>query len=295
METTFSSLKDGSLNLEQVLFPERHLSDIHLDTLRVEVLDSGFYSLNEHAILKTSSPELIIVGARPSMGKSALMFQIAEQVANKNKPTLVFSLEMDNEQIARRLLSKRTGIPISIIASGKADKELLRKEQELMKKDPLYFIDKGGLGLHEIMQHSIDVNRRYGLGLIVIDYLQLIKKEKGHSTNDEIGAITCELKKLAKDLKVPIIVGSQLSRSNEYRGSHGGKYEPMLSDLRDSGNIEQDADIVLLMHRPSYYDINEDPEEAHIIIAKNRNGQTGTIKMKYCSAMTKFKDLVEDY
>lgn len=295
MQPSFNDLKDGSINPESVLFPEVNIADIPLESLKIEVMDSGFYSFNEYAILKSNKPEFILVGARPSMGKSAMMFQIAEQVANTNKNVLVFSLEMDKEQILTRLLSKRTGIPISHIQFGKADPEVLKKEKEKLLNSTFYIVDKAGMNMHYISQCATDFQRRKGLDLIVIDYLQIIGREKGHSTNDEVGKISVQIKNLAKELGVPIIVGSQLSRANAIRSQSGGSNEPLLSDLRDSGSLEQDADVVLLLHRESYYDHNADPESAQINVAKHRNGMTGIVKMKYSSAFTKFIDPTEEF
>lgn len=275
--------------LDELLRPAgKYLSEIDLSRLRIDTIPCGFGSLDDYLFLKKDRSELIIIGGRPSMGKSAFMFQIAKQVS-KTVPVHVFSLEMDEEQIVTRLVSGMINRPVTAIQRGLiSDKELIPAKEELNKLQ--YIVDdRAGINVHQLCDAAKEWHAQVKTGLIVIDYLQLLRTEKGHSKDDEIGNITKSLKALAKELKVPVIVGSQLNRDCERRGTQTGNYKPMLSDLRESGNIEQDADIVLAVHRESRY-TNERPGEADILILKNRNGPVGDILMTYIDNQTLFID-----
>lgn len=232
---------------------------------------------------------MIVVGGRPSVGKSAFMFQLAYNVS-KHAPVHVFSLEMDKEQIFMRLLAGVVNRSTMAIQKGSVDKNELIKAKATLDNLQYYVDDRAGLNVFELTNAAKDAHRRYGTQLIVIDYLQLLRTPKGHSKDDEIGTITKELKALARDLKVPVIVGSQLNRQCETRGRETGDYKPMLSDIRESGNVEQDADIVMFVHRESRY-TGERPGEADLIISKNRNGPCNSILMHFSESQTKFIDL----
>lgn len=287
--TLYKDLKEGTVTPESVLYPEKKLSQVDVKNLRVHVIDSGFASLNKHKIIKSNKSELIIVGARPSVGKSSLMFQIAEHMAQKGANVLCFSLEMDLDQLLTRSLAQRLDIPINYIQDGRVQESALEDNKNFYESINLHVIDNSGIGVESISMQSEDYARRNGVDLIVIDYLQLIKKTKGHSTNAEVGEITWQLKMLAKKLNCPVMVGSQLSRESDKR-SFGGDNKPRMSDLRDSGSIEQDADVVLLIHDPAAYDKEADPNSREIIIAKNRNGAKGDFKMGFFGAQSKFVD-----
>lgn len=274
--------------IEALLHPEKHISDFDIDKLRVTVIPSGFPSLDEYLLLKQDKCELIFVGGRPSMGKSAFMFQAALNIS-KTLPVHVFSLEMDADQIRTRLLAGHLNISLSSILNGTCSATRLEQGKQWLSTLNYVVDDRGGLDIHQICDSAKTVHRERGTKVIVIDYLQLLRSERGHSKDDEIGKITRKLKELAKELKVPIVVGSQLNRGCENRGKETGDFKPCLADLRESGNIEQDADMVLFVHRESRY-TGARPGEADIIISKNRNGPVGEVTMHFTEAQTRFID-----
>lgn len=236
--------------------------------------------------------DLIILAARPSMGKTALALNIATTAALK-VPTLMFSLEMSKSQLADRIISSTSHVVNSRIQSG----DLTDGEQmaildaiERSEKLQLRIDDTGGLTLSEIRMRSKHFRHQYGLGLIVVDYIQLIQASREYRGNrvQEVSEISRGLKALAKELDIPILALSQLSRSVELRADK----KPQLSDLRESGSIEQDADIVMFLYREAYYDRdNADETLAELIVAKNRNGSTGTVRLKFEPAYTLFSNL----
>lgn len=229
--------------------------------------------------------EMIVIAARPSMGKTALAMNIAEHVAvDKQIPVAVFSLEMSSQQLATRLLCSRARVNLHHIRNGIMPKNA---QQELFKAVTEYSASKmviddtAGLSINELRAKSRRLMDKHGLGLIVIDYLQLLKSpsKRGQENRQiEIAEISNGIKALAKELTIPIIVLAQLNRKSEDRGD--GK--PRISDLRESGSIEQDADVVGLLYRSAYYAKDEDEKsekggEAELIIAKQRNGPTGEV------------------
>lgn len=286
----FKKLESGELDIDHILNPGRRLHDFDVDRLAITTMPSGFPTLDrEYMLLKESEGELIIVGGRPSMGKSALMFQLALNVS-KEHFVHVFSLEMSQESILRRLISQMIGRPVTAIQRGLVEREILEEAKERLK-DYKYIIDDcSGLSALEVADRARTRARSNGTRLIIIDYLQLLKTEKGHSKDTEIGEITKTLKALATELKCPIVVGSQLNRQCEIRGASSGDYRPLLSDLRESGNIEQDADIILAVHRESRY-TKLRLDEADILVLKNRNGSIGETMMKFYAAQTRFEDI----
>jgi replicative DNA helicase len=286
---TINLIKQGLVSFDDILYPGKYLEDVNTSDLKIDVLPSGFSSLDEYSLLKKGRSELIIIGGRPSHGKSALMFQLAFQVAT-HTPVHVFSLEMDHQQILTRIVSSMINIPITAIQRGHHVEKVEAAKREIKLTRKYIVDDRAGINVHELADAARQRHKKDGTGLIVIDYLQLLRTEKGHSKDDEIGRITRELKALAKDLRVPVVVGSQLNRNNELRGGSGGNYRPQLSDLRESGNIEQDADIVALVHRESRY-TGLRQEEADVFIVKNRQGTTGEVVMKWIPTQTKFEDL----
>jgi replicative DNA helicase len=281
-------LKAGKITLDDLLVPEKHISQIGIDDLRIDALPSGFPSLDDYMFLKDKRSELIIIGGRPSMGKSAFLFQLALNVA-KTMPVHVFSLEMDKESIYTRLISGVINRSMQAIQKGAVSNDVLVNAKKELDSLHYFIDDRAGLNVFELSSSARDAQKRHGTKLIVVDYLQLLRTPKGHSKDDEVGSVTKELKALAKDLKVPVVVGCQLNRQCEIRGKESGDYKPILSDLRESGNIEQDSDIVAFVHRESRY-TNERPGVADIIIAKNRNGPCGTVEMGFTEAQTRFID-----
>lgn len=288
---TMNRLKMGEITLDELLYPGKQLYDVEVGKLPISVMQSGFPTLdNEYLFLKAQEGELIIVGGRPSMGKSAFMFQLALYIS-RLYPVHVFSLEMSHESIIRRLIASMTNKSISAIQRGLVNYETLETAKEELKSYNYIIDDRSGLTVQTLCDTARTRAKRSPPGLIIIDYLQLLRTEKGHSRDSEIGEITKELKGLAKDLKCPVVVGSQLNRGCETRGSQSGNYRPVLSDLRESGNIEQDSDQILCVHREYRYTRRmEDKDKAEIIFLKNRNGRIGDVSMIFDDTKTKFYD-----
>jgi replicative DNA helicase len=250
--------------------------------------------------------ELIIIAARPSMGKTAWAINIAQNSAVRDgKVVAVFSLEMSKESLLRRMLASEAMVNSRKIQTGflpKEDKGKLMAALERLIESKMFIDDTPGITLAEMRAKARRLKQQEGrLDLIMIDYLQLMTASGGpgkkgfENRNQEVAAVSRGLKALAKEMKVPVIALSQLSRASEQRG---GDKKPMLSDLRESGSIEQDADVVCFIHRDSYYNKDEngdeDPEskgKAEIIIAKQRNGPTGSVHLAYLSDYTRFENL----
>jgi replicative DNA helicase len=244
--------------------------------------------------------ELIIIAARPSMGKTAWAINIAENAAVRGgKVVAVFSLEMGKASLLRRMLASQALVNSKAIQTGmlmKDDRAKLINGLEKLMESKIFIDDTPGITLAEMRAKARRLKQQQGqLDLIVIDYLQLMtgsnSNAKGfENRTQEVSAISRGLKALAKEMKVPVVALSQLSRASEQRG---GDKKPMLSDLRESGSIEQDADVVCFIHREEYYDReNEDLKgKAEIIIAKQRNGPTGVVHLAYLADYTRFENL----
>lgn len=255
-------------------------------------LSSGFTDLD--AMLSGfQKSDLILLAARPSMGKSAIMVNFAVAAAEKGKKVVIFSLEMSKEQLAMRIYSQLANIDLTKLLKGDLDaqdwKKLGIKTNEFASRN-LFIDDTSGVSLTELRSK---LRRLYvkedGIDLVLIDYLQLMEAGgRNENRQQEISKISRGLKGIAKELEVPLIALSQLSRAPEMRSDH----RPMLSDLRESGAIEQDADVVMFLYRDDYY--NKDSEDrgtGEVIIAKHRNGPTGSIKLVYRGEYTKFLDM----
>ncbi|WP_446745388.1 replicative DNA helicase [Silvibacterium acidisoli] len=250
--------------------------------------------------------ELTIIAARPSMGKTAWAINIAQNAAVRGGNVVaVFSLEMSKESLLRRMLASEALVDSQKIQKGflgRDDHEKLSAALERLVECQLFIDDTPGISLTEMRAKARRLKQSTGsLDLIVIDYLQLMTASSGagkkgpENRTQEVSAISRGLKALAKEMNIPVIALSQLSRSSEQRG---GDKKPMLSDLRESGSIEQDADVVAFIHREAYYNRDEngepDPEtanKAEIIIAKQRNGPTGSVQLAYLSKCTRFENL----
>jgi replicative DNA helicase len=244
--------------------------------------------------------ELIIIAARPSMGKTAWAINIAENAAVRGgKVVAVFSLEMSKASLLRRMLASQALVNSKAIQTGmlmRDDRTKLINGLERLMESRLFIDDTPGITLAEMRAKARRLKQQHGqLDMIVIDYLQLMtgsnSNAKGfENRTQEVSAISRGLKALAKEMKVPVVALSQLSRASEQRG---GDKKPLLSDLRESGSIEQDADVVCFIHREEYYDReNEDLKgKAEIIIAKQRNGPTGSIHLAYLADYTRFENL----
>jgi len=245
--------------------------------------------------------ELIIIAARPSMGKTAWAINIAQNCAVKDqKVVAVFSLEMSKESLLRRMLASEAMVGSRKLQTGfipREDKGKLIAALDRLMNSKMFIDDTPGITLAEMRAKARRLRQQEGaLDLIVIDYLQLMTGSSGSSQKkfenrtQEVSSISRGLKALAKELGVPVVALSQLSRGSEQRT---GDKKPLLSDLRESGSIEQDADVVAFIHREEYYDReNEDIKgQAEIIIAKQRNGPTGTVKLAYLADFTRFENL----
>jgi replicative DNA helicase len=245
--------------------------------------------------------ELIIIAARPSMGKTAWAINIAQNAAVRDgKVVAVFSLEMSKESLLRRMLASEAMVNSRKIQTGflpREDKGKLLAGLERLMQSKLFVDDTPGITLAEMRAKARRLKQQEGsLDLIVIDYLQLMtgsigaSQKKFENRTQEVSAVSRGLKALAKELKVPVVALSQLSRGSEQRT---GDKKPLLSDLRESGSIEQDADVVCFIHREEYYDReNEDLKgKAEIIIAKQRNGPTGSVQLAYIADYTRFENL----
>ena len=256
-------------------------------------IPTGFSDLdNKTAGLHNS--DLILVAARPAMGKSAFALNIATNAAiNANVPVVIFNLEMSKSQLVNRMICSEAMVDSNKIRTGKMDEEdwvKLATALGPLSEAPVYIDDTPGISITEIRAKCRKLKLEKNIGLIVIDYLQLIQGsgKRNASREQEISEISRSLKILAKELDVPVIALSQLSRAAEQRQDH----KPMLSDLRESGAIEQDADIVMFLYRDDYY--NPDSEKkniAEVILAKHRAGSTGSIDLLWMGNYTKFANL----
>jgi len=264
-------------------------------------VESGFFELDE--MTNGLQPgEMIIVAARPSMGKTAFALNIAEHMALVSQsPVAVFSLEMSRQQLAQRLLCSKSGVD-----SNKVRKNML-SQQELaelqyasvaLSEAPVYIDDTPGLTLLGLRARARRLASRHGIKAIFVDYLQLMSAPGSESRQQEVSVLSRGIKALARELKVPVVCLSQLNRAAENREGH----RPRMSDLRESGSIEQDADVVMMLHREDYYHRGEegyvDNNIAEVILAKQRNGPTGTVKLQFHGSTTRFNNLLnrpDDY
>ena len=283
----YSSMKDILIDtftqLEQLYNQKEMITGVPTGFADLDYRTSGLHN-----------SDLILVAARPAMGKSAFALNIATHAAVRGKvPVAIFSLEMSKEQMANRILCSEEMVDSAKVRTGKIDDEewgkLAAASGELSEAG-IYIDDTPGISVMEIRAKCRKMKLEKNIGLVVIDYLQLVQgsNRKGGSREQEIAEISRSLKILAKEINVPVIALSQLSRAPEQRVDH----RPMLSDLRESGSIEQDADIVMFLYRDDYY--NEDTDKkniAEVIIAKHRSGATGTVELLWLGNYTKFANI----
>jgi replicative DNA helicase len=256
---------------------------------------SGYPSIDK-VTMGWQPSDLIILAARPSVGKTAFALNIARNAAvDHNMPVAIFSLEMPAIQLAKRLMTSESGLPADKIKGGtKLDAhewEQLEYRLKALSKAPLYVDDTPGLPIMEFRTKVKRLVKSKGVRLVIVDYLQLMQgpAELRGLREQEVAAISRTLKATAKELNIPIIALSQLSRNAVQRT--GGTGKPQLSDLRESGSIEQDADMVIFIHRPDYLGLGESPdgkEATQIIIAKHRNGEVCDIEMRFKAEQVKF-------
>ena len=274
------------------------LEELYNQKSKITGVPTGFADLDDKTAGLHGS-DLILIAARPAMGKTAFALNIAAHAAiRENVPVAVFNLEMSKDQLVNRMLCMEAMVDSNKVMTGKLDEDDWSKLASVvgpMSDAGIYIDDTPGISITEIRTKCRKLKMEKNIGLVVIDYIQLIQgsgSRKNGSREQEIAEISRSLKILAKELNVPVIALSQLSRAVESRPDH----RPMLSDLRESGSIEQDADIVMFLYRDDYY--NPDSEEkdiSEVIIAKHRAGSTGTIKLLWMGNYTKFVNLARGY
>jgi replicative DNA helicase len=273
---------------------ERIDDQFHGREAKTKTLPTGLRDLDSKLGGGMRAGQLIVIAGRPAMGKTAIALGVAEAAAHAGGATLFFSQEMPGEELANRALARASGLALDKILDGRKfenDAEWTRLTEGTVKVSELELIvdEQPALSLNEIRSRARTVKRRHGLGLIVIDYLGLMADGEGNTRNEKVGANSRGLKALAKQLEVPVVLLAQLNRKLEERGDK----RPMLSDLRDSGEIEQDADVVLFLYRDEVYNPNSrDRGIGEINVAKQRNGPTGTIGAAYIGERTLFADLM---
>lgn len=279
----FSSVRDITVTAFE------KIEEIYRNKGKVTGIATGFLDFDAKTAGLQKS-DLILLAARPSMGKTAFALNIVQNVAiRENIPTAVFSLEMSKEQLVNRMLCSEAMLDAQKLRTGEMEEKdwtVLIEAMGPVSQAPIYIDDTSGISPMDVRSKCRRLKLEKGLGLIVIDYLQLMS---GNSRNDsrqqEISEISRSLKAIAREMDVPVIALSQLSRACEQRADH----RPMLSDLRESGSIEQDADIVAFLYRDEYYfPESEKKNQAELIIAKQRNGPTGTINLTWLKQCTKF-------
>jgi replicative DNA helicase len=283
---------------ELVMMAIEQIEKLHERRGAVTGLPTGFVDLDKMT-MGLHPAEMIVIAARPSMGKTALAMNIAEHVAmNVGKGVAVFSLEMSSQQLVQRLLCSRAKVDLQRVRDGflsERDFPNLTAAAAKLAAARMFIDDTPGLSIVELRAKARRMKSQYDIELIVIDYLQLLRSTSRRAQDNrqlEISEISGGVKALAKELNLPIVVIAQLNRQPDTRAKEGGR--PRLSDLRESGSIEQDADVVALLVRPEYYETDEEAKqeragEAELIIAKQRNGPTGEVPLTFLKEYTRFE------
>lgn len=272
------------------------IGNFNLNDLRVETLDTGFNILNKHLILAKGLPQLVTVAAYTSHGKTALMMQIAANVA-KYGPVFVHSFEMSKRQLETRLIAAIAEVPAEQVMAGKCPQSKLTKATKEFADRELYLSKSSDSSINYVMTSCFEKAKILGPpALIVIDYLQLmVSKVPNASRTREIAECMRGLKTLAEQLKCPILLGSQMNRKCEERGQEievrkgVGEYKPMIGDIAESSNIAHDSDVVLFVTRQEQYDGTR-PNQADFLCAKNRNGQTFEATLQWTGALCSFRE-----
>lgn len=291
-EIAEDKVKRGFLSIRDLAGETTHqLEELYERSGFVTGVPTGFKRLNNYTA-GLQSGDLIIIAGRPSMGKTALALNIAQHVALRHDGSVgIFSLEMSTQQLVRRMISSEAQVDNQKINTGYLSKDELNSlinSLELLASKNIFVDDSANPSLLEMRSKARRLKAEHGLDLLIIDYLQLMSLGRFENRNLEIGAISRALKGLAKELEVPVIALSQLSRAPEARSHH----RPQLSDLRESGNLEQDADVVSFIYREELYN-PDDPSlegEATLIIAKQRNGPVGDVPLVFLKQFTTFKE-----
>lgn len=304
-EITNNHLRKNFDSIDTVLVKTvQRIEDMRHRNEDITGVPTGFDSMDK-VTYGWQNTDLIILAARPSVGKTAFALNLARNAClHPTKPTPVafFSLEMSSAQLVQRILSAESEIWLEKISRGKLEehemKQLYAKGIQRLAKAPMFIDDTAALNIFELRAKCRRLKNKHNIGMVIIDYLQLMSgtNERNSNREQEISKISRDLKGLAKELQIPIIALSQLSRAVEQRGAKDGNKIPQLSDLRESGAIEQDADMVMFLYRPEYYEItqNEFGEsnkgETHVRIAKHRNGSLETIKLRALLHIQKFTE-----
>ena len=309
-EITNQHLRKNVESIDSILVKTiQRIEDLRHKNEEVTGVPSGFSHLDK-LTYGWQATDLIILAARPAVGKTAFALNLARNAAmhpTKPTPVAMFSLEMSAGQLVQRILAAESEIWLEKIARGKLEehemKQLYARGIQRLAQAPLFINDTPALNIFELRAQCRRLKNKHNIGLIIIDYLQLMSgtgDNKSGNREQEISNISRNLKGLAKELSVPIIALSQLSRAVEQRGAKDGSRVPQLSDLRESGAIEQDADMVMFLYRPEYYDVTQSAEGENIKgltevkIAKHRNGSLDTVKLKALLHIQKFTNWDED-
>ena len=275
-------LERGFLEIERLFNNKGSITGVGSGIRDLDAKTSGF-----------QKGDMVLIAARPSMGKTTFSLNIAENAAlREGKSVVIFSLEMSKEQLAYKLLCSEANVDMLKLRTGNLDDddwERIARATGPLSKAKIYIDDTAGLSVMEMRSKCRKIKMEHGIDMILIDYLQLMSGSSGsESRQQEVSEISRSIKALAQEMECPVIALSQLSRAPEQRADH----RPMLSDLRESGSIEQDADVVMFLYRDEYY--NKETEDKNIgecIIAKQRNGPVGTVKMAWIGAHSKFANL----
>lgn len=268
------------------------IEELYLNKGKITGIPTGFSDLDQK-LSGLQRSDLVLIAARPSMGKSALMMNLVQNAAVRESiPVAIFSLEMSKEQLSQRLLCSEALIDAHRLRTGDISEDewiKLARAMGVLADKPIFIDDTPAISVTEIRAKCRRLKIEHGLGMIAIDYLQLMSGAGGRydSRQQEVSDISRSLKALARELEVPVVALSQLSRAPEVRADH----RPILSDLRESGAIEQDADVVIFLYRDEYYHPDSEKKNiGEVIIAKQRNGPTGTVELVWLGQFTKFAD-----
>ncbi len=293
-------LKQNFVSLSEILHETfDRLDDLHHNKGKLRGVSTGFIDL-DNKLGGLQKSDLVILAARPSMGKTSLALDIVRNVAmNEKKAVAIFSLEMSKDQLVDRILSAEADVDLWKMRTGKLndlgpdnDFERIGHALGRLSEAPIFIDDSGSLNIMELRTKARRLQAEHDLDLIVVDYLQLMQGRSTENRVQEVSEISRSLKILAKELDVPVLALSQLSRAVEQRG---GDKKPQLSDLRESGSIEQDADVVMFIYRDEMYTGKESkkPHVAEILVRKHRNGPTGEVELFFDGEKTSFKNLAK--
>ncbi|HEX6091453.1 MAG TPA: replicative DNA helicase [Gemmatimonadales bacterium] len=282
---------EGFTRIKEMLWPTmERIETLQKSGKAITGVPSGFTDLD--SLTSGFQPsELVIVAARPSMGKTAFCLNVASNAALEGQGVAIFSLEMSKESLVHRMLTAMARVDSQRVRQGSLrdfDFTQLARAAGILQSCPIWIDDTPALTLLEMRSKARRLKAENDIRLVVVDYLQLMRSpEYSENRVQEISDISRSLKALARELEIPVIALSQLSRASEQRG---GERKPILSDLRDSGAIEQDADLVLFIHRPEYYDREDESKRgvAEVMLSKNRNGPTGDVQLRFSREYTRF-------